>query len=328
MTVSVVLPTRNAEWCLPYALKALLNQEVQPDEYVICIGKSEDKTEELIMDFKAKCPVPVELCYDREGIGTGYAMGQLLDKAKGDIILWANSDGVKSKYWVKRTIGFFNNNSDISYLTNSGVLENPNKITSADPEIIPVTSNIERYDGIKPLSGIIAFRKQAVVDVGGFDPLFTRGQDFDAVVRMSLAGMKSADCGLQGYHFGVYGANNLKKAFKSGTFFKFLYKFGYKYCLMNPHHTMGVILRSGFLISIILSLLTLPFNFYLSILFSISMILFLFGLGIGILISHNKLSLNLLIFQMLESIGEYYQFYLFMKIKNRPKVGYGLEWRK
>jgi glycosyltransferase involved in cell wall biosynthesis len=325
MFVSVVLPTRNAEWCLPYALKALLNQVVQPDEYVICIGKSEDRTEELIMDFKRKSPVPVELCYDREGIGTGYAMGQLLAKAKGDIILWANSDGIKSKYWVKRSIGFFDTNPDISYLTNSGVLENPNKILTADPETIPVQLNIKRYDGVSPLLGIIAFRKQAVVDVGGFDPLFTRGQDLDAVVRMSLAGKKGADCGLQGYHFGVYGTNNLKKTFKSGTFFKFLYKFGWKYCIINPHHLLGTLFRSIFLFSLIFTIITLLFNFIISLFFIKIMLLSLLCLSIGIIISHSTINMNLLIFQMLESIGEYYQLYLFIRIKEKPSIGYGLK---
>lgn len=326
MFVSVVLPTRNAEWCLPYALKALLNQVQQPDEYVICIGKSEDRTEELIIDFKSKSPVPVELCYDRDGIGTGYAMGLLLEKAKGDIILWSNSDGIKSKFWVQRLKRHFEENPDIDFLSNSGVLENPSKMEDADPEQIPVTENIIKYKGVLPLSGIIAFRRQAVVDVGGFDPLFKRGQDFDAVVRMTFAGKHGADCGLQGYHYGVFGANNLKKALISGTFFRFFYKFGWKYCFLNPHHFFGFLLRSGFLFSLLLILIMLPINIRLSMLFSITLLFSIVGLIMGIVVSHKKLSLNLLVFQMLESIGEYYQLYIFLKTE-KPPFGYGLKWK-
>jgi hypothetical protein len=50
------------------------------------------------------------------------------------------------------------------------------------------------------------------------------------------------------------------------------------------------------------------------------------GLIIGLKISHNRISLNLLVFQLLESVGEYYQLYLFSKVK-KPPFGYGLKWK-
>ena len=328
MFVSVVLPTRNAEWCLPYALDSLLKQKTQPDEYVICIGKSEDNTEKLILDFSQKCSVPVKICYDKEGIGTGYAMNLLMKEATGDIVLWASSDGTKSSRWVERMKRFFEENKEITYLCNSGILDNPKNMILADPEQIPFNNKLKYINGIDSLAGIIAFRRDVALSVGNFDQLFTRGQDFDMVIRFAQTGKIGADCGLQGYHFGVYGERNLSKAFKTGTFFKFIYKYGWRYCLINPHHFAGVVLRTGFLFSIIMFLLGLIFGSSLTIIFGCTLLLSILGLCFGVVVSHGKLSLNLLVFQFLESIGEYKQLFLLINNKNKPKMGYGKKWLK
>jgi glycosyltransferase involved in cell wall biosynthesis len=328
MLCTVALPTRNSEWCLPYSLKALLNQVTQPNEYVICIGKSEDNTENLILEFQKQAKVPVKLCYDREGIGTGYAMSQILAMASGDIILWASSDGVKSKYWVSRMIKLFEDNKDISYLCNSGISKSPSLISKLDPEDIPYSENKKYLYNADSLAGILAFRRKDVIDVGGFDPIFMRGQDFDAVIRLTGSGKIGMNCGPQGYHFGIVGSKNLKKAIKTGTFFKFLYKYGWRYCLLAPHHFGGILLRTGFLFPTVMLIFTLFLNFNIAWIFGVLSLLSLLGLSIGIAISHGELTLNLLIFQMIESIGEYYQLLLFITRKDIPKMGYGKKWLK
>ena len=326
MKTSIVLPTRNAGWCLHYALKALLNLSTQPDEYVICIGKSEDNTEQLILDFQKQSKIPVNICYDNLGIGTGYAMNQLVSKATGDIILWANSDGIKSTEWVSRIITFFNSDKNISYLCNSGILENPNKMSTINLNDLPSSTTLKYISGIDPISGIIAFKKSDAISAGNFDSFFTRGQDFDMVIRLSQSGKIGADCGIQGYHFGVYGGRNLRKGLKTGTFFKFLYKYGYRYCLINPHHFGGIILRTGFLFSTIMFLLTLLIKSNLAILFGLTLSISLLGLSFGLIISHKKFTFNLLLFQLIESIGEFYQLYLFMNNPDKQEIGYGKKW--
>lgn len=328
MLFSVILPVRNSEWCLPYSLKSLLAMAVQPDEYVVCIGKSEDNTEELILEFQKQSNVPVKLCYDREGIGTGYAMNQLVSTASGDVLLWASSDGIKSTHWVERMEKIFNDNPNISYLCNSGISRPPDQMSSVNPDDIHYSGKLTYMHSADSLAGLLAFRKSDVINVGNFDPLFKRGQDFDITVRLVLSGKHGANCGPQGYHFGIRGKQNLKKGLITGTFHKFLYKYGLYYCLIAPHHFAGVVLRTGFLLSLIMLLITLPFNLVLATLFGSTLLLFILGLCVGIIISHKTLSLNLLVFQFIESVGEIYQTYLFMKVKNKPPMGYGLKWKK
>jgi glycosyltransferase involved in cell wall biosynthesis len=301
---------------------------VQPDEYVICIGKSEDNTEKLILEFQKQSKVPVVLCYDREGIGTGYAMNQLVSTASGDVLLWASSDGVKSTRWVERMEKIFNENSNISYLCNSGISKPPSQISKLNPDDIPFSDKLTYMDRADSLAGLLAFRKSDVINVGNFDPLFKRGQDFDITVRLSLSGKHGANCGSQGYHFGIRGRQNLKKGLITGTFHKFFYKYGWRYPLIAPHHFAGILLRTGFLLSLIMLLVMLPFSLSLAMIFGSTLLLFLLGLSVGIIISHKEISLNLLVFQIIESIGEYYQLYLFMKVKNKPPMGYGLKWKK
>jgi glycosyltransferase involved in cell wall biosynthesis len=327
MTVSVLLPTRNAEWSLPYALKFISDQSLQPNEILICVGKSNDKTEEIVLNFQKESKTPVSVYYDMNGLGTGYAMNLLLSKATGDIILWADSDSVRSHWWVEANVRYFKENPQLDYLC-SHQYETDSKLISKKFEDNGHKYSTITYDNnhLGNPSGVVAFKREVVLKVGGFDQFFTRGQDRDLVIRLIKSGaVGGVENDLQGYHFGVQGKRNLWKAFKTPTFFKFIYKYGWRYCLIDIHHFCGVLLRSVFLFSTVFLIISLLFG--LPTLFpSLGVLLSIIALVFGITWSHSTFNFNLFILQVLGSIGEYYQLWVIFKTKDRPKIGYGKKW--
>lgn len=327
LTLSIIFPTRNAEWCLSYSLESIKNQTVQPEEILICVGKSEDRTEEIVLEFQKNSRVPVKVFYDNDGLGTGYAMNLLVSNTKTDILLWGSSDVIKPKDWIYNILKFYTDNPDLVYLTSNEKELNSKDIkeylTKKDEEY---TGNfLYNNGGIVTIYGLSSFRRKNVLGVGNFDPFFNRGQDLDMTIRLALSGARGGgETEPMGVHFGVHGTKNLNKVFKHGTYFKFLYKYGLKYISLIPHHTFAVLIRSVFLFSLI----SLLISYILSIQTILSLSIFTFILSLisilfGLYITHHRITLNLLLLQFFDSIGEYYQLYLLIKEKNKKEMGYG-----
>jgi len=326
MIISLALPTRNAEWCLPHSFKSILEQTTPPDEILICIGPSTDRTEELVLEFQKKSKVPVRVFYDREGIGTGYAINLITENAKGDLVLWIDSDGIKPHSWVKRISNYFEKDKDLIYLRERGKEIDSANISKFHTEDYTYTPHIT-YDNegkIITAAGLMAFRRDQVLKLDNFDPLFSRGQDLDMTIKLFSSDYKGGECTSQGYHFGVYGLNNIKKCFKHGTFFKLLYKYGWRYCFVYPQHFAGVLLRTTFLLSTIFLLISLFYGYtQVSLIFGGLILLTQIGIALGLYISFGRLNINQFVIQILDSIGEFYQLWCLMRIKNKPPMGYG-----
>jgi glycosyltransferase involved in cell wall biosynthesis len=328
LTLSIVFPTRNAEKYLPYSLDCLKTQTVQPEEILICVGKSEDRTEEIILYFQKNSVVPVRVFYDREGLGTGYAMNLLVSNAKSDIILWASSDVVKPKNWIETVLRFYSEDVNLVYLTTNELELNDKKINTKismveDKHISKIKYN---NNNILNVSGLSSFRRKNVLVVGNFDPFFIRGQDLDMTIRLVLSGARGGEESSMGVHFGVYGYSNLMKALKNGTYFKFIYKYGYKYISIIPHHTLAFLIRSLFLLSFISLLLSYILSIQYIIHISIySLVLSLFSIVLGLYITHGRININLILLQILGGVGDYYQIYLLIKNKNKLPMGYGIK---
>jgi glycosyltransferase involved in cell wall biosynthesis len=321
MFVSLILPVRNGEWCLPYSLESIFNQDRLPDEILVCIGKCTDNTEHVVLELQKKSPVPFKILYDRDGIGTGYAVNILTTEAKGEVILWIDADHIKPKDWVKQILIYFEQDKDLTYLRERGE-ENSSSVMSyfKVPEI--EYKHSIKYDTkylISP-AGMMAFRRKAVLDVGNFDPFFARGQDLDMTVRLLHNNDKGGECTPYGHHFGINGKKNFWKPLKTPTFFKFLYKYGLKYCLVDKYGFLALGIRTIFLLSIVALLLG---QIYLSI---AGFFIFFLGFYIGFKTANRKFTFNILYVQMLNSIGEYYQLYKLLTNKNRPALGYGSKW--
>ena len=308
----MVLPTRNSDWCLPYCLNSIKKLDPQPDEILICVGKSRDKTEDIVLRFQKESSTPVRVFYDREGNGTGYAMNLMVPEATNELIIWIGSDHILPSNFISFVCVLFEKHG-LSWLQGVPIEIDPKDIKNIVAKKIDMNHAwFKRLKGKwSPIGSLEAFNKSDVLKVGNFDPYFSRSQDTDILVRLTSSDVVGG-VSLGTVHAGLLGKINFKKALINQTFWKLFYKYGWKYCIINKHHFFGMSLRMAFITS--LGMLLLSFfinNFHLTPLSSLILLpLFIssfLGLVTGIIISYRRININLILIQIVGSVGEFYQ---------------------
>ncbi len=100
--VSVIIPVYNAEKTLKQCLNSVLNQIYKNYEIIVVDNNSTDKTKQIIKQFQKKSKgknSKLRYLFDPvRGIGAARNTGE--KKAKGEIILMADSDCIVPKNWV------------------------------------------------------------------------------------------------------------------------------------------------------------------------------------------------------------------------------------
>ncbi|HUU41318.1 MAG TPA: glycosyltransferase [Desulfatiglandales bacterium] len=89
-SVSIVIPARNEEMSIPILLASLRDQDFIPDEIIVIIDQSEDKTKEIaesegVITIESK-PLP------KGWVGKPWACHQGSQAAKGDILIFLDAD--------------------------------------------------------------------------------------------------------------------------------------------------------------------------------------------------------------------------------------------
>jgi len=104
MKVSVAIVTYKRAWALPYSLQSVANQKRMPDEVVIVLKPSGDKSEEIIDKFKDI--LNIKLVIQEEGNFTD-AVSMAIKHSTGDVILFLDDDAVAHEEWVARYVDLF-----------------------------------------------------------------------------------------------------------------------------------------------------------------------------------------------------------------------------
>ncbi len=94
LKVSVVIVTYKRAWALPHSLSSLVSQTRMPDEVIIVLKPSGDRSEEVISKFSQH--LPIKLLVQREGnVVRAYQMA--IDNASSDIILFLDDAFAEEK---------------------------------------------------------------------------------------------------------------------------------------------------------------------------------------------------------------------------------------
>jgi len=104
LSVSVVVPIRNAARTLPYCLKALEGLDPQPLEFVLVDNGSTDETPELLRAF-AQRHASREVKIVREPrAGISWARNAGIRAARGEILAWSDSDCAPQPSWLRHLV--------------------------------------------------------------------------------------------------------------------------------------------------------------------------------------------------------------------------------
>lgn len=187
--ISVIVPAYNAEKTIKGCLDALLNQDYNGNYEVIIVDDgSTDSTPEIVSKYQA-----VRLIRQLNA-GPAAARNRGASEAKGDIILFTDSDCVPEKDWLRMMMEPFEN--DNSVIGVKGIYKTRQKEIAA--RFVQLEYE-DKYDKMKKDETIdfidtysAAFKKDIFLSMGGYDTSFpvACAEDVDLSYRMSAGGYK------------------------------------------------------------------------------------------------------------------------------------------
>jgi glycosyltransferase involved in cell wall biosynthesis len=185
--ITVVVPARNAGAVLGGQLAALCAQTYEGEwEVLVADNGSSDDTAEVALAWAKRLPA-LRVLPASGTRGPGAARNAGARVAAGDLIAFCDADDRVMPGWLAACV---------RTLTNADVVAGATDITSlADP---PEDETRYFHAGLfrflpAGLGANLAVRRDAFLDLGGFDEAMRVGEDIDFCWRSQLAGLRYAD---------------------------------------------------------------------------------------------------------------------------------------
>jgi len=196
MNISLIIATRDRCQQLARCLESVEHLEFgRPWELIVVDNGSTDATAAVIEQFRDKVSVPLHYILELEP-GLGNAHNAALRVARGEILAFTDDDCYPKSDFLGRVWCAFADPL-IGYIAGRITLHDPaddpmSTIEATTPYVFPARSFVRggSFGGAN-----MAFRKKALDEIGGFDPLFGPGalfnaEDVDAAARASAIGWK------------------------------------------------------------------------------------------------------------------------------------------
>ena len=162
MKITVVIPSHNRREHLMETIKSLLRQKFPKKDYeIIVVSDSVDGTEEMVNDIKKTSPVSIRF-FRKVSDGPSQKRNVGIKHAKGKFVAFIDDDCIAQPEWIKGIFDAFSNNC--------GGVEGR---TVTDKAIGPFSHYIHNRTGGHYMTCNMAYRKDLLDKIGGFDEKFT-----------------------------------------------------------------------------------------------------------------------------------------------------------
>jgi glycosyltransferase involved in cell wall biosynthesis len=170
--VSIALCVKNAELTVKDAIGSILSQDYPHElvELVVVDGYSSDRTMLTIKQALLNADIKYEFFYEAGGLGQARQLA--VKNARGDYIVWVDSDIVLSSSYVRKQVEFMESNPDVAIAAGRfntqkkssllGMLQDidwvvgdyqKRQVSVADPKRICCAGSIYRVRAIKQIGG-------------------------------------------------------------------------------------------------------------------------------------------------------------------------------
>lgn len=197
MDLSLIISTRNRAESLQRTLQAIEQIQTQADwELVVVDNGSTDDTAAVLDSFKNSSRLNV-LVVQEPTPGLANARNAGVRAASGEVLVFTDDDCLPTINFIDATKLVFDEDARIGFSGGRILLHDP----SDQPITIQESMTREQIEpGQFIEAGLIqganfAFRRSALLQIGGFDPFFGAGsfyavEDIDSVARVSAAGWR------------------------------------------------------------------------------------------------------------------------------------------
>lgn len=182
--VSVLMPAYNSEKYIVEAIESILNQTFTDFEFIIIDDCSTDKTWEIIQKY-SKNDKRILAIKNEKNLGISGNRNKLKKLAKGDYIMWQDSDDISMPNRMEKQVEVLSNDSEIGivggYINQFNESEDFSirKYSDKDSEL---RSKIFRYSPCAQPASMI--RKTVLDEVGDYDLNYPPAEDLDMSFRI------------------------------------------------------------------------------------------------------------------------------------------------
>lgn len=179
---------------LVQSIESMLNQTVQPEQFVIVEdGKLSDRLEYIIKNYAVKFPDLFTVLPLKENVGLGRALDYGIKVCRNELIARMDSDDISLPERCEKELKLFKNDPKLTIVgTNIDEFwDDPNdikcsRVVPSEPEEIR-----KRIGRIQPFNHpTVMYKKSAVIRCGGYGKM-RRKQDRDLFSRMVNMGCKA-----------------------------------------------------------------------------------------------------------------------------------------
>jgi glycosyltransferase involved in cell wall biosynthesis len=187
MTVSVILPTLNAERWIPDQLAALAAQSYFDEwELIVADNGSTDNTRSVALSSRSRLPRPTVI--DAAGVRRpSHARNQGVLAASGDLLLFTDADDIVCPDWIARLRDGLRDSSIVT-----GPVEHfsdGRTVGGSEAQRPRERPRIGPFDLLT--GGNMGITRELFFALGGFDETLRAGwSDFDLGVRANLRGIR------------------------------------------------------------------------------------------------------------------------------------------
>ena len=177
--ISVVLLTKNSAETVSRTLESIISQTHKPDEIVVVDGNSKDGTQDIVKRY------PIKLVTE-PGLGFGHARNLGVKNAEGEIIFFIDSDCYADRRWIEKILPHFSD-PNIAGVTGQTRLWNTNYGVARFLACVGGRMDMptkQQFVKIAPTMNL-AIRREAILEVGGFDESLLRGEDTELTYKVT-----------------------------------------------------------------------------------------------------------------------------------------------
>jgi len=183
--ISVIMSVYNGEGYLSESIESILNQSYSDFEFIIINDGSTDGSYELIKNF-AKRDKRINI-FNQNNIGLTKSLNKGLRLAEGTYIARQDVGDISLPDRLEAQKGYLDNNPNVILVgTSTDLIDENNQLihTIHQPtNIRTIKKNLIKYNCFS--HGSMMFRKEEILELGGYREEIKYAQDYDLVLRIS-----------------------------------------------------------------------------------------------------------------------------------------------
>jgi glycosyltransferase involved in cell wall biosynthesis len=222
--VSILIPCYNADRWIQQALASAFNQTYPNIEVIVVDDGSTDYSSDIIRGFSESLSDAQRERFHWEtqlNQGGNITRNRLLELSTGEWIQYLDSDDYLQPTKIEKQVQYLNQNPQADVIYSPSIFEYWNHDTSRQ-EILPIPKPHDPWTLLArwylPQTGSPLWRKQAIVDVGGWKPEQPCCQEHELYLRLLKAGKQFKYCPDAGSIYRQWSESTVCKRDKSETF--------------------------------------------------------------------------------------------------------------